>query len=70
MCRRFDMTDERIIKYGFNKPLEIGAYSTSYKVRFHCRNCGESDEFRLPKGTKQAGIKVDCENCGCEGVLL
>ena len=66
------MTDERIVNTTKSRTefdrSKLG--DTHYYVTFHCTNCSKSNPFlMLPKGVKRSGVKVDCENCGCEGTL-
>lgn len=65
------MTDSRILKYPFNTEDDnaFESYRNSYQVNFYCSNCGHYDFFRLPKGVAKKNIKIDCDNCGCEGCL-
>lgn len=36
----------------------------SYRVTVECENCGCSDNYEIPKGTRIANAELKCTNCG------
>ena len=44
----------------------------TYEVDIKCKNCGDSAEIEIPKGTTIEDFgkkeKPMCENCGCETI--
>lgn len=58
--------DDTIIT-GIDLPSSI--YRTHYHAPFMCANCGHSDRVMVKKETLRKGLKVPCNNCGCEIAL-
>lgn len=44
---------------------DIEHYSKYYVTSTCCRNCGMRNGAYIRKGVFQAGLQIECDNCGC-----